>query len=43
VRYEYVVGYYPQSGAGRKRRKVEVVLKRKDRGDLIGGYRTVVQ
>jgi hypothetical protein len=43
VRFDYVAGYYPSAPAGGKRRhNVEVVLKEKARGRILGGKRIVV-
>jgi VWFA-related protein len=42
VRYDYVVGFYPASSGGRKRHKIEVILRSKNRGEIVGGFRTLV-
>ena len=42
VRYDYVAGFYPSSSGGRKRHKVEVILRSKNRGEMVGGVRTLV-
>jgi VWFA-related protein len=42
IRYNYVAGYYPSNTGGKKQHKVEVVLKTKARGQIVGGSRTVV-
>jgi Ca-activated chloride channel family protein len=42
VRYDYVAGFYPSSSGGRKRHKVEVVLRSKSRGEIVGGFRALV-
>jgi len=42
VRYDYVAGFYPSSSGGRKKHKVEVVLRSKSRGEMVGGFRALV-
>lgn len=42
VRFDYVVGFYPSSSGGRKKHKVEVVLRSKSRGEILGGSRVLV-
>jgi VWFA-related protein len=42
VRYDYVVGFYPSSSGEHKRHKLEVVLRSKTRGQIVGGSRTLV-
>jgi hypothetical protein len=42
VRYDYVAGFYPASSGGGKRHKIEVVLRSGDRGEMVGGVRTLV-
>jgi len=42
VRYDYVAGFYPASSGGRKRHKVEVVLRSRNRGEIVGGFRALV-
>lgn len=42
IQYDYVAGFYPPSSGGTARHKVEVVLRAKDRGRILGGTRTVV-
>ena len=42
VRYDYTVGFYPSSSGERKRHKIEVVLKSKKRGQIVGGIRALV-
>ena len=42
IRYDYVAGFYPTAaGTNKKRRTVEVSLKTKSKGDLIGGQRLI--
>jgi hypothetical protein len=43
VRYDYVAGFYPSSSGGGKRHKIEVVLRSKNRGEMVGGVRTLVR
>jgi VWFA-related protein len=42
VRYDYVVGFYPSSSGGRNRHRIEVVLRSRDRGEMLGGVRALV-
>jgi VWFA-related protein len=42
VQFDYVAGYYPASSGAKKRHDVEVVLKTKERGTILGGKRIVV-
>ncbi len=42
IQYDYVAGFYPSSSGWTKRRNVEVVLRDKDRGRIVGGTRSVV-
>jgi VWFA-related protein len=42
VRYDYVAGFYPSSSGGRKRHKIEVVLRSKNHGEIVGGFRALV-
>jgi hypothetical protein len=42
VRYDYVAGFYPASSGGRKRHKIEVILRSKNRGEIVGGSRALV-
>jgi len=42
VRYDYVAGFYTSSSGGRKRHKVEVILRSKNRGEIVGGFRALV-
>jgi hypothetical protein len=42
VRYDYVAGFYPSSSGGGKRHRVEVVLRSKNRGEMVGGSRALV-
>jgi VWFA-related protein len=42
VRYDYVAGFYPSSSGVRKRHKIEVVLRSKSRGEIVGGNRALV-
>ncbi len=41
IRNDYVAGFYLPPSADRKKHKIEVVLRSKDRGELVGGSRTV--
>lgn len=41
IRYDYIVGYSPVSTGSGKPRKVQVVLKDKNRGRIVGGVRDV--
>ena len=41
IQYDYVVGFYPPTSGGKTRHKVEVVLRNKDQGRILGGIRTV--
>ena len=42
VRYDYVAGFYPSSSGGGKRHKIEVVLRSRSRGEMVGGFRALV-
>jgi VWFA-related protein len=42
IRNDYVAGFQPASSGQPKRRKIEVVLRDKNRGKLAGGERTLV-
>jgi VWFA-related protein len=42
VRYDYVAGFYPASSGAAKRHKIEVVLRSRERGQLVGGTRNLV-
>jgi VWFA-related protein len=41
IRYDYVAGFYLPESTEKKKHKVEVVLRSKDRGELFGGSRIV--
>lgn len=42
VRYDYVAGFYPSSSGVRKKHKIEVVLRSRSRGEIVGGFRALV-
>jgi hypothetical protein len=41
IRYDYVAGFYLPASTEKKKHKVEVVLRSKDRGELFGGSRMI--
>jgi hypothetical protein len=43
IQLDYVAGYHPTSAAQKKRRNVEVVLKSKAAGTLVGGKRIIIR
>ena len=42
IRYDYVAGFSPSTSGGRKKHKVEIVLRNGKMGEVSGGVRTVV-
>jgi hypothetical protein len=42
VRTEYVVGFAPEASGAPRRHKLEIRLREKDAGKVMGGTRTVV-
>jgi len=42
IQFDYVAGFYPPNSGGTTRHKVEVVLRDKSRGQVLGGTRTVI-